>query len=727
MRFAFPLVFLAIFMAFASEVRPVDRDASWRDERWNKTDLGQFVSSSIQQSNLTVVKALSIKVGDNNEAAVCYDMAACAMRLAWTGSFLHFVPTKYGVVTPPEIAGTVTYHVSQPEPWNFPVRYRGFSLSGKRVVLSYNVLAASVLESPWFETNSTASAFVRSFEIEPSERPLNLIIVTVPTNSHPLIRTVGTSQIAYYEDNGQLFAAMATGNPEVKLGVSENHFVLTFGPHSGVQRSKLFFTSCKADDLNAFAALVNASKAPEDLKALSRPGPAHWKTIETVGQVAPPSNEPYVVDTIAVPYDNPDKALMFITGLDFLGNGDAVVCTVHGDVWTVSGIDDTLKNIRWHRFATGLYQPLGVKVVRNQIYVVGRDRITRLRDLNGDGEADSYENFYGGIDTLAERHKFVACLETDAQGNFYYVDEIALHRVSSDGQTGTAIAAGFRNPNGMSVSPTGVITVSPQQGEWTPASVICEIKPNGWYGFGGPKTTPERPLGYDQPLCWIPHSVDNSSGGQVWVTSDKWGPLKDQLLHLSYGKCEMMLTLREVVAGVAQGGVFVMKPNFLSGAMRGTFRKQDGQIYVAGSLGWETKAVKDGSLQRVRYTGQNVYLPTQLHAYSNGIELGFTQALDRSTAEDTGSYSIEQWNYHYQKKYGSKDYLTDKPDTEGHDTVNVTSAKLLPDGHSVFLQIDNLKPVMQMNIKFNVNAADGKIMRGDIYNTINKLGASKPF
>ncbi len=287
------------------------------------------------------------------------------------------------------------------------------------------------------------------------------------------------------------------------------------------------------------------------------------------------------------------------------------------------------------------------------------------------------------------------------------------------------VAAGWRNPNGLAVSPTGVITVVPQQGEWTPSSAICEVKPGGWYGFEGPKITNDRPLGYDQPLCWIPHRIDNSSGSEVWATSEKWGPLKGQLLHFSYGQCSMMVVLREVVDGVSQGGVIEMKPHFLSGAMRGTFRKQDGQLYVAGSMGWETKAIKDGSLQRVRYTGKNVYLPNTLHAFSNGIELGFTDALDRSTAENAGSYAIEQWNYHYQKKYGSKDYLTDKPNTEGHDTVNVTSAKLLPDGHSVFLQINDLKPVMQMEIKFNVNAADGKIMRGAIYNTINKLAASK--
>ena len=729
MRIAVLILSLAICTGGASwatseEGDPKPQEESWRDERWNKTAVGQFVSSSLEYSNITVAKALSIKVGAHNEASVAYDTTNATLRFAWTGGFLTFDPARYGVLYPPKMTGNVVYSMPQGDLWDFPTRYRSFLLNGNRVVLSYKVLATPVLESPWFETNATASAFTRTFQIEASVRPLSLIVADVPTNSRPLLRPLDGLQIAYFDNAGKIFAVAVRGDAAAQIGTSENHLVAIFGEHTGRQHAKLFFTTCDAKGLDAFAELVKASAAPENLTQLSQPGPTRWRSVFTSGEVVP-ETDPYVVDTISVPHNNQDNALMFLTGVDFFENGDAAVCTVHGDVWTVSGIDDKLDKITWHRYATGLYQPLGLKVVRNEVYVLGRDRITRLRDLNKDGEADIYESFYNGVETLAERHKFVACLETDAKGNFYYVDEFALHRVSPDGRTSSVVASGFRNPNGMSVGPTGVITVSPQQGNWTPSSVIDEVKQDGWYGFGGPKTNSARPLGYDPPLCWIPHDIDNSSGGQVWVTSDKWGPLKDQLLHLSYGKCDMMLVLREVVDGISQGGVVVMKPHFLSGAMRGTFRKQDGQLYVVGSLGWSTSAIRDGCFQRVRYTGKNVYFPNALHAYGNGLELSFTEPLDKSTAEDTGSYSIEQWTYHYQQKYGSKDYLPEYPKKEGHETMNIASAKLLPGGRSVFLQVDKLTPVMQMQIKFNVNATDGNAMRGEVYNTINKLAASK--
>ena len=68
--------------------------------------------------------------------------------------------------------------------------------------------------------------------------------------------------------------------------------------------------------------------------------------------------------------------------------GNDAVCTVHGDVWLVRGIDETLERIEWKRFATGLFQPLGLKIVDDKVYVVCRDQIAILHDTNNDGEAD---------------------------------------------------------------------------------------------------------------------------------------------------------------------------------------------------------------------------------------------------------------------------------------------------------------------------------------------------
>ena len=315
--------------------------------------------------------------------------------------------------------------------------------------------------------------------------------------------------------------------------------------------------------------------------------------------------------------------------------------------------------------------------------------------------------------------------------------------MSPDGRRAETLAAGFRNPNGLGASLDGkIVTVAPQQGEWTPSSAIVEVKRGGYYGYGGPRVTAERPLGYDPVLCWIPHSVDNSGGSQVWVPQTRagvppafggpkpaddlnaaadWGPLGGQLLHFSWGRCSAMLVLRDVVDGVPQGAAVALPGRFLSGAMRGSFNPRDGHLYVVGSTGWQTSALKDGCFQRVRYTGKPLDVPVAWHAQHNGMTLTFTQSLDKETAEDVGSYGVEQWNYRYAAQYGSKDWSVANPQKEGHDTLDVRSAKLLADGRTVFLEISELKPVMQMQLQYNLNAKEGASLRGKLYATINRL------
>jgi hypothetical protein len=128
-------------------------------------------------------------------------------------------------------------------------------------------------------------------------------------------------------------------------------------------------------------------------------------------------------------------------------------------------------------------------------------------------------------------------------------------------------------------------------------------------------------------------------------------------------------------------------------------------------------------LQRVRFTSKPVYLPIGWHAHSNGLAITFTQPLDRAVAEDPGSYAIHEWNYRYAAQYGSKDWSAANPKAEGRDEVVMKSARLLADGKTVFLEMPDLRPVMQMEIKYNLQASDGKALRSQFWLTLNKLDA----
>ena len=214
------------------------------------------------------------------------------------------------------------------------------------------------------------------------------------------------------------------------------------------------------------------------LRELVHGGPAQWpQMLET--RIIPGSERPFAIDTIELPIENPWKALFFCGDHDFLPDGSAMVCTMQGDVWHVTGLDsgtDKPGLARWKRFASGLHHALGLVVASDGVYVQCRDQLTRLRDLNGNGEADLYECFCNAFETSPGGHDFICGLRRDREGYFYTASSNqGLVRMSPDGQTASVVATGFRNPDGLEVLPDGSITVPCSEGTWTPASMICQV------------------------------------------------------------------------------------------------------------------------------------------------------------------------------------------------------------------------------------------------------------
>ncbi len=680
------------------------------DARWNRTIIGPMLTSALAAPGGMINKALSIQIGQEANAAVCFDKEKLHLRCGWVGGFLNFTPARYGLIAPPRIAGEVRFSAPAGPGWgNAKTEYKGLYQNGRRIVLSYAVDGVSVLESPWLETTDGQPWFTRTLEIGASETSLEVVVAAEKT------------QVVLEVDQNQNAArVVALSGAPVKVAIA---------PHAGTVRFKILIAGGKPipSPKKPFPqnAPANRRNIIENLAALTTPGAPLWKqTVTTQGTLGQGAG-PYVVDTITLPFENPWRALMFVGGHDFFSQpGRAALCTVHGDVWLLEGIDAGLRRVRWRRFATGLFQPLGLRIVRDQIYVLGRDQITRLHDRNDDGEADFYETFNDDAQTSPAGHDFSACLETDPAGNFYYVSQQGVHRISKNGAVHEIIATGLRNPNGMSVGPQGVITAAPQEGEWTPASAIYEVEPGNYFGYGGPKITPQRPLGYDPPLCWIPRRVDNSCGGQVWVTSKRWGPLENQLLHLSFGQCRLYLVLREQVGRVTQGGLAAFPLHFDSGVMRGRFNPHDGQLYVSGLRGWVSAAVQDGCFQRVRYTGAPLTLPIGVRTMKNGVWLAFAMPLDPQTAEDPDNYQLEQWNYVYSKNYGSSEYKPSAPGSEGRDELEVLSATLLND-RTVFLELADVQPVMQMAIHYVIKTAAQQPLRGIYHHTIKAVSSER--
>ena len=624
--------------------------------RYATIDFGPFVTRTLGGAGRPIALAgLLLRVAP--QATVCFDTRALGVAAAWTGAFLKHPTEKDGVAGLPTIAGTVRFQNGLELPCRG--RWRGLYLHGSKAVLSYTLDGVDVLELHGFENGS----FTRTIR---ASGP-----VTLSHGSEKIVMArAGTVKVSF---------------PKTDVAPAE------------------------------------------DLEALTKGGPARWtEPVVTKGVLG---REPggYQVDTLTVPYENPWNSYLRIVALDFFPDGRAAVATLDGDVWIVSGIDAKLEKLSWKRFATGLYQPLGLRVVGGTVYVLGRDQITRLHDLNGDGEADFYENFNNDCALGPSYGEYAMDLQTDREGNFYYAKAAAprsphsgsVFKISKDGASFEVFATGFRAPMGLCVGPDGWITATDQQGNFMGECPIVRVKKGGFYGFVLDDHPESKTAAREPALCWLPMDMDNSSGGQVWVESDRWGPLKGRLLHTSYGQCRLFLVLMDSTG--EQAGVARFPLSFLSGIMRAAFNPVDGQLYVAGLRGWQTTAARDGCLQRVRYTGKPARMPAGWRARKSGIDVTFTEPVDRETAGDADNYAAEGFNVVATPEYGSPEFHATDPKKRGREKIEIAKASVLEDGKTVSLEIPTLRPVTNLILKFTIRSSDGQRMSHELSLTINRL------
>jgi hypothetical protein len=766
-----------------------------RAAEFDSADRGPFFSGTIRaRGDNVTMKGLVVTLNEEKNAFICYDTDLMRVSLAWTGDYLRFgnYMKEISHPQPPEVAGTPVFGTKPGPGWarggNFEdprpnqqgplpaewAKYRGLYLYGRGVVLSYTVGSVNVLESPGSVTREGMTFITRQIDWDKDEALAFKVCDGLATNA-PAQMKVGPVVCVAPDRTGTNFIGVVLHYSQgatlvVTNGAMEVRLANRGGTYSG-ELSLALWRGAPGEvaKFERIAPTVFGGKRAS-VRSFIKGGPPRWQEpVVTQGSLATSGGDgPYVVDTISENLTNRWGTRAFFGGFDFFPDGRAAVCTFHGDVWIVSGLDATLGKLTWRRFATGIFQGLGLKVVDGKVHVLGRDQITCLHDLNGDGEADFYENFNNDSVATANYHEFCLDLHTDSAGNFYFFKSSpwspdvnsphqgTLLKVSKDGSKLEVFASGFRAPNGSAIGPRDEITVSDNEGHWMPASKLNLVKKGGFYGMmpaaqreltltrGGTNLTlnpsdpraraalkvrayegdAPMPIAYDQPICWLPKNMDNSSGGQVWVTSDKWGPLKDHLLFMSYGRGTLFHVMQEEIDGVTQAAMVKFPLKFSTGLMRGHINPNDGQVYLCGVRGWQTDGTKDGGFYRVRYTGKAVHTPIEFHALKNGLKLVFPNPLGSESASDVANYAVEMWNYLYSPNYGSQEYSVTNPMLKTHDKLDVKSARLSVDCRAVSLEIPDLRPANQVKIKLNLKAADGTAISQDVYATIHKMGGA---
>jgi hypothetical protein len=585
-----------------------------------------------------------------------------------------------------------------PREW---AHYKGLYQFKDRVIISYTVGGAKVLETFGLETVENQPVFTRTLNISPIDKSLKMRVAPTGTS----VALVGEGAVLREENGFTIMQTSASKNLKIKILIGK----------SGMK------------GLEQYAKVSNPA---ESLESMIKGGPARYPQKLTSEIITGKQDGPFQVDIMNPPFDSPWKNEFRLSGLDFFKDPNkGVICSTDGDVWLVEGFLKNSGKLTWLRIASGLFQPLGIKVVNEEIFVICRDQLVRLHDFNGDMETDFYESFNNDHQVTDHFHEFAMGLQTDKEGNFYYAKSArharealipqhgTLIKVSKDGLKTEIIATGFRAANGVCINPDGTFIVTDQEGHWNPMNRINWVKKGGFYGnmFGYNPPADSTENGMELPLVWVERERDQSPSELLWVDSKKWGALNGKLLNLSYGYGKVFVVPFEKIGDQVQGGIFELPiPRFSTGVMRGRFNPGDEQLYLCGLSAWGSTQPQLGGLYRIRKVDQPMVIPVGIQATKTGIKLSFTDKLDEKSVEDVSHYIVKTWDLLRSRKYGSKHY--------NEKTLQVTKAELDKDKKTIKLTIPEVKPTWVMEIQYQIKDDRGNAREGLVQNTIHQLG-----
>ncbi|SHK00696.1 Azurin [Rubritalea squalenifaciens DSM 18772] len=698
----------------------------YKDGRWN--EMGQ--SSFVGQQGPVSPDSIAIQLGGPNHLHTVFSAKSnLTFARFWDGNFVHFNPYRWGTSSGAAPAGktilgfadgkvrksrgqqkanasSIGWQVDKKEQ-----KYIGmydadcgpvfeYQLGGSTVLDHVSELDNKVLCRRLEFTNGLKNATLALFEAKGDAKTLS---------DGTLTGSAGK----------QTWSALVSDKEHCRLEVTNGMLLVHFKGMAKGSSVEIYFSADESAASKGLASSGTKASQPA-LSQLAHERKSKWSDTYTVDIKRGADDAAYVVDTIPLPFKNENKSLMFFTDIVFDQSGTAYISTLMGEIWKVTGLTSKDGKVTWDKFATGLNQPFGMKIWDGKLHVLEREQITTVEDLNGDGEADFYGNFSNAFQGLPGSHTHTFGMERDSKGYTYLVAQWAAYRISPDGQTSEELTKGLRNCMGFGKMSDDTILVGPQEGTNTPTSTVIELKKGDNHGFKN-KDALSIPLGY------VPRGVDNSTGGFLEVDSERWGPLgkNKTLIGICYGYgswYQILFDENAKTTGHRQIASVPMPGEFLSGVTRGAVNPADGQVYLVGLDGWGDYAIHDGCLHRLRYTGKDIHQPVGYEVFDNGIKVNFPEALDAKFASNKANHFAQMWNYKNSRQYGSPEYSVKNPESLGHDPLPVTSAMLSEDGKSLFVEIPDLQPAMQMQLRMHLKSKEGVKFQSDIFPTIVHLG-----
>jgi hypothetical protein len=436
-----------------------------------------------------------------------------------------------------------------------------------------------------------------------------------------------------------------------------------------------------------------------------------------------------------------------VGGMDVFPDGRVAVVEwgCPGSLFIFSGLDKGSSGIVAKRFAVGLDNAMGVKIVNNKIYVMEKEALTELVDTDNDGVADEYNsineafpsdngmlNFSYDLGYL--NGAFYAAMSSDVHvggqdwgsGNWPGTTALAgrstLYKLNMDG-TSSAVACGFRNPNGMWTNGEDLF-VTDNQGSWEPSSKVIHIKQGRFYGH---RTNPANACQTannnveSPPLAWSNYGDGADATGRSWgngvvLTQGTYAGqmLVGELVQDHDNKVVRVFT--ETVGGELQGALMP----FVKSGVSGVYRIKEGpagRIYL-GILGSNCWGARSGMTP-----GFDVLVPNGTAAFevlavrnkgNNSFEIEFTKPVGAS-AGTAGNYKVKSWQNNAVEAYGGGNMANST-------NLTVSAAAVSTDKLKVTLTISGLQTGRVVKFNFSgITAEDG----GTLFTTFALYTLSK--
>src|SRR3954454_14902242 len=205
----------------------------------------------------------------------------------------------------------------------------------------------------------------------------------------------------------------------------------------------------------------------------------------------PPTEEDYYKLLTFTP---PPGEVLEAGGIEVLPDSKVAVGTRRGEVWVIdNAYDDDPKKAKFTRFAHGLHEVLGLAYKDGWLYVTHRPDVTRIKDTDNDGKADTFEIVAEGWEVNGDYHEYAFGTRFDKNGELWTTLCLTgsfnsnskfrgwAGRVTKDGKF-VPTTSGVRSPGGVGFNAEGDVFYTDNQGPWNGACGLKCLTAGGFVG-----------------------------------------------------------------------------------------------------------------------------------------------------------------------------------------------------------------------------------------------------